>query len=62
MSKIAISGNDSGSATFTIQSPPTNNNRTFVLPDESGTFLTTSSMPSITDRHFGSATANRVAQ
>jgi hypothetical protein len=40
LSKIALSGNPSGTATFTIESPATNTDRTLVLPDNSGTVLT----------------------
>ena len=50
MSKIAIKGNESGTATFTIESPATNTDRIFELPDEAGKILTdvgvpTSAMP-----------------
>jgi hypothetical protein len=41
MSKIAISGASTGSATFTIESPATSTNRTLTLPDETGTIVTT---------------------
>ena len=41
MSKIAIKGNESGTATFTIEAPATNTDRTFSLPDEAGKVLTT---------------------
>ena len=40
MSKIAIKGNESGTATFTIEAPATNTDRTFELPDEAGKVLT----------------------
>jgi len=40
MSKISISGNNSGTGTFTIAAPDSDNNRTFDLPDEAGTVLT----------------------
>ena len=43
MSKVAISGNNSGTGTFTIAAPDSNNNRTFDLPDEAGTVLTNAS-------------------
>jgi len=42
MSKISIKPNDSGAGTFTIESPASNTNRSFLLPDEGGTVLTTS--------------------
>ena len=40
MSKIAIKGNESGTATFTIEAPATNTDRIFELPDEAGKVLT----------------------
>jgi hypothetical protein len=40
MSKIALSGNASGTGTFTIASPNSNSDRTLNLPDNSGTVLT----------------------
>ena len=43
MSKIAIKGNESGTATFTIEAPATNTDRTFELPDEAGKVLTDAS-------------------
>jgi hypothetical protein len=41
MSNVALSGNASGTGTFTIASPNSNTNRTLDLPDASGTILTT---------------------
>lgn len=40
MSKISIKPADTGTATFTIEAPATNTNRTFTLPDEAGSILT----------------------
>lgn len=40
MSKIALQGNASGAATFTLQPPATNTNRTLVLPDRDDTVAT----------------------
>lgn len=37
MSRITISGNASGTATFTVASPATNTDRTLTLPDVTGT-------------------------
>lgn len=37
MSKIALSGDASGTGTFTIASPNSNNNRTLTIPDAAGT-------------------------
>jgi hypothetical protein len=41
MSKVTISGNASGTGTFTIASPNSNTDRTLTLPDNTGTILTT---------------------
>ncbi len=41
MSKVALSGNASGTGTFTIASPNSNTDRTLTLPDATGTVLTT---------------------
>lgn len=43
MSKIALKPNDSGTGTFTLESPNSNTDRTFVLPDSTGDLLTTTS-------------------
>jgi hypothetical protein len=43
MSKVAITGNASGTGTFTIASPNSNTDRTLNLPDNSGTVLTNAS-------------------
>ena len=40
MSKIALSGNASGTGTFTIASPNSNSNYQLDLPAESGTIVT----------------------
>jgi hypothetical protein len=40
LSKIALSGNASGTGTFTLASPNSNSDRTLNLPDNSGTVLT----------------------
>jgi hypothetical protein len=45
MSKIAISGASTGTATFTIESPATSTNRTLTLPDNTGTIITQNSTP-----------------
>ena len=37
MSKVAVKGNASGTGTFTIEAPNSNNNRTLTLPDAAGT-------------------------
>jgi hypothetical protein len=40
MSKVALSGNASGTGTFTIASPNSNTDRTLTLPDATGTLTT----------------------
>lgn len=47
MSKIALSGNASGTGTFTIASPNSNSNYQLDLPAESGTIITTASTTGI---------------
>jgi len=41
MSKVAITGNASGTGVFTVASPNSNVDRVLTLPDESGTVITT---------------------
>jgi hypothetical protein len=43
MSKIALSGNASGTGTFTLASPNSNSDRTLNLPDSAGTLATAES-------------------
>jgi hypothetical protein len=43
MSKIALSGNASGTGTLTIEAPNTNSDRTLTLPDSAGTLATAES-------------------
>jgi len=43
MSKVAIKGATTGTGVFTLESPATNTDRTLVLPDETGTVLTSAS-------------------
>ena len=43
MSKVSITGNASGTGTFTIAAPNSNTDRTLTLPDEAGTVLTSAS-------------------
>lgn len=40
MSQVRVTGNVSGTGTFTITSPNSNNNQTFTLPDVTGTLVT----------------------
>ena len=46
MSKIRLTPNASGTGTVTITAPNTNTDRTFTLPDETGTVVTTESTQS----------------
>jgi hypothetical protein len=39
MSKVSITGNASGSGTFTLAAPNSNSDRTLTLPDSTGTIL-----------------------
>jgi hypothetical protein len=48
MSKIALSGNASGTGTFTFAAPGTNTDRTLTLPDATGTLATTADLGSVT--------------
>jgi hypothetical protein len=60
MSKIALSGDASGTGTFTIASPNSNSNYTLTLPTTSGTFALTSdvsSFPAGTVMLFGQTSA-----
>lgn len=50
MSKIALSGDASGTGTFTIASPNSNSNFTLTLPTESGTVLTGSTTTGFKNR------------
>ena len=47
MSKIALSGNASGTGTFTFAAPGTNTDRTLTLPDASGTLATTADVDAV---------------
>jgi hypothetical protein len=57
MSKVALSGNASGTGTFTIASPNSNTDRTLNLPDATGTFVTKASTY-IAPVELGSGTAD----
>ena len=66
MSKIALSGNVSGTGTFTLASPNSNTDRTLTLPDNSGTVLTsatTTGFPagSVLQVVYGSTTTQTVS-
>ena len=47
MSKIALSGNASGTGTFTLASPNSSTDRTLNLPDNSGTVVVTGTTPAL---------------
>jgi hypothetical protein len=55
MSKIALSGNASGTGTFTFAAPGTNTDRTLTLPDASGTLARTADIPSVNPFTLGTA-------
>jgi hypothetical protein len=47
MSKIALSGNASGTGTFTLAAPNSNSDRTLNLPDAGGTVVVTGTTPAL---------------
>lgn len=47
MSKVVIQGNASGTGNFTIAAPNSDTDRTFNLPDSSGTVATTADIPAL---------------
>ena len=59
MSKVAITGNASGTGVFTVASPNSNVDRVLTLPDESGTVITTATtlVPSTTNTAITLGTA-----
>jgi hypothetical protein len=57
MSKIALSGAASGTATFTLAAPATSTNRTLTLPDQAGTIVTKSGTY-VSASELGAGTAN----
>jgi len=63
MSKISIKPNDSGTGTFTLESPNSNTDRTLTLPDEAGTVLTSASdvLSSTSDLPAGNLTGDVAA-
>jgi len=58
MSKIALSGNPSGTATYTIASPAGSTDRTLTLPDNSGTVATTADIPAVASTAAAQAGTN----
>jgi hypothetical protein len=59
MSKITLTGNVSGTGTFTIASPNSNTDRTLTLPDASGTALTTGSVGAVTETMLASGSVTQ---
>jgi hypothetical protein len=59
MSKISFKPADTGTATFTLEAPATNTNRTITLPDEAGTVALLSDIPTLptppTNRTFSTS-------
>ena len=65
MSKVAITGNASGSGTFTIAAPNSDTDRTLTLPDSAGTIATTNGITGadmwrMTTDYAGTAGATKV--
>jgi hypothetical protein len=56
MSKIALTGNASGTGVFTIAAPNTNTDRTLTLPDEAGTVDTLQRAGNVLQVVYGSDT------
>lgn len=50
MSSVTISGNPSGSGTFTVQSPNSNTSRTITLPDATTTLVGTDATQTLTNK------------
>jgi hypothetical protein len=48
MSKFAVKGAATGTGTFTLESPATNTDRTFTLPDTDGSFITADGSGNVT--------------
>jgi len=57
LSKIALSGNASGTGTLTLSAPNTNTNQTLTLPDNSGTVITTASTGGVAQAMLASGVA-----
>jgi hypothetical protein len=55
MSKIALSGNASGTGTLTIAAPNTNSDRTVNLPDAGGDIVLTTATQTLTNKTFSGA-------
>lgn len=57
MSKIALSGNASGTGTLTIAAPNTSTDRTLTLPDNTGTVISTGSTAVVTNAMLAAGVA-----
>jgi hypothetical protein len=57
MSQVALSGNASGTGTFTIASPNSNTDRTLTLPDNTGTLVTTGSTAGVSQAMLAAGVA-----
>lgn len=57
MSKIALSGNASGTGTLTIAAPNTSTDRTLTLPDNTGTLVSTGSTAGVSQAMLASGVA-----
>lgn len=57
MSKIALSGNASGTGTLTISAPNTSTDRTLTLPDNTGTLVSTGSTAGVSQAMLASGVA-----
>jgi hypothetical protein len=55
LSKITLSGNASGTGTFTIASPNSNSDRTVNLPDAGGDMVLTTATQTLTNKTFSGA-------
>ena len=55
MSKVALEGNASGTGTFTIASPNSNNSRTMALPDSAGDLVVTQATQTLSNKTFSGA-------
>ena len=55
MSKISLTGNPSGTGTFTLASPNSNSDRTVNLPDAGGDMVLTTATQALTNKTFSGA-------
>jgi hypothetical protein len=55
LSKISLSGNPSGTGTFTLAAPNSNNSRTMLLPDSAGDVVVTQATQTLTNKTFSGA-------